>query len=146
MSNLTSILGTDLISNAPSILNANFGALNTQANATSIISSSTLTGRIIISSVAASIMSLTTASNDKAIIWARGTITGSASAGSVALIYNGTTKDALEVKQAAAADQTAFSLMYSETPGAATANVVTSVIANGSLIINNPKMLSQVIT
>lgn len=146
MANLTSILGTALISNAPSTLNGNFNALNVQANATSVIASSTLTGRIITTSTAGASLSLSTVATDQVTVWARGTISGSTSAGSVAVIYNGVTKDALEVKQAAAADQTAFSLMYSETPGAASQTVVVSVIANGNLSINNPRIIIQKIT
>lgn len=145
MANLTSILGTDLISNAPSVLNGNFDALNTsKAEATTV--TSLLSGKVQVQSVAGSSLSLTTAATDKVVVWARGTITGSASAGSVAVIYNGVTKDALEVKQAAAADQTAFYLQYSEVPGAATANIVVSVIATGALTINNPRILTEIIT
>ena len=136
MANLTSILGTTLISNSPSILTGNFQNLNLGL-------SSTLTGRIVVSSVAASILSLVTVASDQVIVWAKGTITGSASSGSVALIYDGVTKDAMAIKQAAADDQTAYSLMYSEAPGAATANVVTSIIATGALTITNPKIIIQ---
>lgn len=146
MSNLTSILGADLISVSPSIINGNFQNLNISMIATSIISSSTLTGRILTSSVAASIISLTTVANDVVRVWAKGTITGSTSSGSVALIYNGVTKDAATIKQAAAADEISFALMYAETPGAATANVVVSVVATGALVINNPKILVERIT
>ena len=146
MANLTSIIGSNLISNAPSVMTGNWQNLNIQANNTSIISSSTLTGRIIISSVAGSILSLTTAATDQVTVFSKGTVTGSGSSGSIALIYNGITKDASTVKQAAAADETTFSLMYYDAPGAATANVVTSVIATGALTIANNEIIIQKIT
>lgn len=127
-------------------MTGNWQNLNISLIATSIISSSTLTGRILTSSVAGSNLSLTTVANDMVRVWAKGTVTGSATSGSVALIYNGVTKDAMTIKHGAAADETSFALMYSEVPGAATANVVTSIIATGALVINNPRIIVERIT
>lgn len=149
MSNVTSILGTNLISNAPSVLNANFGALNSgiATSDSSIVGvRSSIASKITISSTASNTLSITTGLTDKVMVWAKGTITGSTSSGSVALIYNGVVKDASTIKQAAAADETTFALMYSETPGAATANVVASVIATGALTITNVKIITEIIT
>lgn len=146
MATLTSILGSDYISSSYGVINTNLQNLNVALIATSIISSSTLTGRIITSSVAGSNLSLTTVANDRVTVWAKGTVTGSATSGSVALIYNGITKDAATIKNGEAADEISFALMYSEVPGAATANVVTSIVATGALIINNPKIIIERIT
>lgn len=149
MATLTSILGTDLISASRAVINTNYQQLNQQVigNSASITGlSSVLSQKIQTSSVAGSILSITTTANDFVTVWAKGHITGSGSAGSVALIYNGVTKDSLSVKQAAAADQTTFALMYSEMPGAATQNIVASVIANGALTIGEVKIIAQVVT
>lgn len=144
MSNLTSILGTDYISSSYGTINTNFNQLN-QNKAESSVLTSLLSGKIQMASVAASIYSLTTAATDQVNVWARGTVRANATAASVALIYNGVIKDQLEVKIGATAETTPYSLFYSEIPGAGTHNVVTSVIANGSLVIENPKMLIQII-
>lgn len=149
MATLTSILGTDLISASRAVINTNYQQLNQQVidNTASIVGiSSIVSQKIQISSVAGTTLGLTTAATDQVTVWAKGHITGSATAGSVALIYNGVTKDAIAVKQAAAADQTGFALMYSEIPGAATQNIVASVIANGALTIGEVKIIAQVVT
>lgn len=156
MSNLTSILGSDLISDGPTTINGNFQQVNlaTVALQSSIITASVvsigitslLSSKVQVFTAASSVLTLTTGTNDKVIVWAKGTITGSASSGSVALVYNGVVKDASTVKQAATADETTFYLMYTESPGALTANIMTSVIATGALTITNNKIVAQVIT
>lgn len=149
MATLTSILGTDLISASRAVINTNYQQLNQQVigNSASIVGlSSIVSQKIQISSVAGTTLGLTTAATDAVTVWAKGHITGSNAAGSVALIYNGVTKDSLSVKQAAAADQTGFALMYSEIPGAATQNIIASVIANGALTIGEVKIIAQVVT
>lgn len=145
MANLTSILGTDLISASYPVINTNFQSLNANKAESSTLTS-LLSAKIQVASVAGSVLSLTTGSGDVVTVWMKGFITGSATAGSVALVYNGAIKDSIHVKQAAAADATSFALMYSETPGAATANITASVIANGALSYGDVKIIAQVIT
>lgn len=66
--------------------------------------------------------SLTTVAGQKVIVWAKGTQVGNASNTNISLKYNGVTKDSLTALDVSSDDQT-FSLMYTETPGAGTANI-----------------------
>lgn len=149
---LTSILGSDLISASYPTINTNFNALNVEASTLGTRVAASIAGlnasmlsQITISSVAGASLNVVTGPADRVIAWCKGTVTGSATAGSVALLYDGVIKDSMEVKQAAAADQTGFALMYAESPGAGTRTIAASVVANGSLIINNPRIIAQVI-
>jgi hypothetical protein len=140
LANLTSILSTDLISAAPSVLTGNFQNLNLSKAEASV-----LNAKVQISSVAGSAMSLTTAAGDVATVLVKGYATGSTGTSSIALIYDGTTKDATAIRQAATTDVVPFTLMYAETPGAQTASILTSVVA-GTHTLSDVKIITQVIT
>lgn len=80
--------------------------------------------------------SLTTTAGQRVIVFARGvyTTTGGGAV-SYNLTYNGVTKDTVTVQLGAGADRNVFSLMYTEIPGAATANVAISGGSELKLII-----------
>lgn len=143
---ITSILSTDLISSSRDTLNDNFNTLNVNKVETSVFSALSsvvaLKNSVSVSSVVGSVLSVTTTDDDTLLVQAKGFITGSASAGSVALLYNGAVRDSVSVKQAATADTLPFFLTYYEKPGAATANIQTSVIANGGLSIGDLKIIA----
>lgn len=65
--------------------------------------------------------SLVTTAVQRVIVWAKGTVSNNGSTAGIALKYGGTQKDVI-VTINTAVDQS-FSLMYTETPGAATANI-----------------------
>jgi len=127
MSSLTSILSTDLISDSRSRINTSFHELNNNK-----VETSTLGAKFTVSSVAGSILALTTVATDTVVVHAKGYARGSAGASSIAVLYNGVIKDSVEIKQAATADNVPFALMYAEVPGAGTHDVQTSVVAGTS--------------
>jgi hypothetical protein len=155
MSNLTSILGTDLISNAPSVLNGNFDALNHDilaGQARSSVLTASIAGlkTISVSSANGVALPLTTSAGDKVVVWAKGLITGTTNVSSVALMYNGVIKDVISLSQSADfnTNPLTFSLMYSEVPGAQSASIMTSVVSNigGTTILSNVKILTELIS
>lgn len=155
MSNLTSILSTDLVSNSRSTINDNFNALNLHVvgNSSSIVSlqsSIVAKSTITVSSVAGTILSITTQANDKVIVWVKGLMTGTTNVSSVALVYNGVIKDTIVINQSADlnTNPVAFSLMYAETPGVASASIVASVVSNigGTTILSGLKILTEIIS
>jgi hypothetical protein len=82
-------------------------------------------------------LSLTTIAGQKVIVIAKGNYSGASGADTVLLKYNGVTKDTLAIDGIDSANESnAFMLMYTETPGAATANItVTSGYTLGNIVI-----------
>lgn len=89
----------------------------------------------IISAQAAT-LAITTVANEKVIVWAKGNVTlGNGESGTITLNYDGNVKDTVVGSQGDAegyTDTYPFSLIYTETPGAATANITVSS-AGGTL-------------
>ena len=81
--------------------------------------------------------SLTTIASQKVVVWVKGTYAGNGGAAAdILLKYNTVTKDTLSVDVIDAAAPEAFSMMYTETPGAATANItVTSSYTLANVVI-----------
>lgn len=83
------------------------------------------TNSITIETTTGTTHSLTTVAGEKVIVWAKGRTV--AATGTVTLLYNGVSKDSVDWDIAASAGGPngygPFSLMYTETPGAATANI-----------------------
>lgn len=69
--------------------------------------------------------SLTTGAGQKVVVWATGEYTGTGSAETITLSYNGVSKRVLDI-QHSNTWKTNFTLMYTETPGATTANITVS--------------------
>jgi hypothetical protein len=76
--------------------------------------------------------SLTTVANQRVLVIAKGSFTGSSAANVVSLQYNGVTKDSVKMRLGSSVDNMPFTLMYTEVPGAATQNV-TLTTSVGSL-------------
>lgn len=76
--------------------------------------------------------SLTTIANQRVIVWAKGDFTGTSSDTNIELKYNTVQKDIVVVDAGSNSDNFPFALMYTETPGAATADI-TVTSSSGSL-------------
>lgn len=124
-------------------LNSNFSALNTEATATAngLVPTppndttkflrgdatwATGGSAITVITSATSTLSMTTTANQKVVVWAKGSSHPIGEGGAnytVLLKYNGTQKDSINAKGGTAVNVNPFSLMYTETPGAGTANI-----------------------
>ena len=67
--------------------------------------------------------SLTTTAGQRVMVWAKGTRTHDNSDYVVTLKYGGVTKDTVKINGSSSSDFVSFALMYTETPGAATADI-----------------------
>jgi hypothetical protein len=76
--------------------------------------------------------SLTTVAGEVVMVWAKGSYTGTSTASVISISYNAVEKDRVTIDPVNSGDKSVFSLMYTETPGAATANI-TVAISSGSL-------------
>lgn len=83
-------------------------------------------------STAAATHSLTTVASQKVLVWAKGSALSS-NITTVTLSYNGVSKDTVVVDPSSAGNKSPFALMYTETPGAATANITVTADGTGSL-------------
>lgn len=93
-----------------------------------------------ISTAATTTLSLTTIANQRVIVWAKGDVDNSFVNGdtTITLAYNGVTKDSARIHTPAANAATGtipFTLMYTETPGAATQNITVSGGQNVVIIV-----------
>lgn len=146
MTTITTIASSDLITNSRATINTNFANLNSDKIETSYIDTDTTlaansdvklasqkavkayvdansTLSIASETTAGATHSLTTTATQRVVVWAKGYVTlGGSSNATVNLKYNGVTKDSVYVATTYAGSYP-FSLMYTETPGAATANV-----------------------
>jgi hypothetical protein len=76
--------------------------------------------------------SLTTLAGQRVLVWAKGSRTADNADYTTTLSYNGVSKDSITTNGATSSDKIAFTLMYTETPGAATADI-TVTTSGGSL-------------
>lgn len=82
--------------------------------------------------------SLTTTAGQTVVVWAKGSATnGSDSTSTVLLNYNGVQKDTVSVGYPSSGGNkpSPFSLMYTETPGAATANITVTTGGTASDVV-----------
>ncbi len=86
-----------------------------------------LTGAPVIATAATTTLSLTTIASQRVIVWAKGYLNTSGTSTSVTLAYNGVTKDTVTMGIATVTNwRIPFALMYTETPGAGTHDIVVS--------------------
>jgi len=80
--------------------------------------------------------SLTTTAGQKVVVWATGDVESSNAGATVNLKYNGVTKHSVTVTAYSSGARAGFSLMYTETPGAATQNITVdgATVANVAII------------
>jgi hypothetical protein len=76
--------------------------------------------------------SLTTIADQRVVVWVKGQFTGVSTDTTVTLSYNGVSKDTVLVDPSSSGDNVPFALMYTETPGAATADI-TVTTSGGSV-------------
>ena len=145
MSTLVTIQPTDLITNSRADINGNFAALNTDKIETSVIDTdSALTANsdskvatqkavkayvdaqtllsIATATTSGATASLTTTATQRVVVFAKGNA-GESGTKTITLKYNGVTKDTLSLVGTSTGEKNPFMLMYTETPGAATANI-----------------------
>lgn len=158
MSTIATINATDVIANSRTDINTNFSNLNTDkietsyldtdtaltANSDSKIASQKATKAYIDAQTIIGLTfetttgvthSLTTVAGQKVIVWVKGVSQfQSSSANALYLKYNNVTKDTVAFTGAGSSNSlwNPFALQYTETPGAATANI-TVTADNGSL-------------
>lgn len=102
-----------------------------------------LNAKITIETTSGATHSLTTTAGQRVIVLAKGNFNpgGTVNGGNATLVYNGVTKDTSAYGQSggSSSNKYPFALMYTETPGAATANVViatsTGSVENGMIIV-----------
>ena len=165
MSTLTTIQSGDLITNSRTDINNNFSALNTDKMETSVLDTDTTLAANSDSKVATqkavkayvdanSVLSvssetttgvthsLTTDGSQRVIVWVKGNQQiASTTDHTILLKYNSVTKDTVVVNTQgfATGDSFPFSLMYTETPNAGTANITvttdTGSLANVVIIV-----------
>lgn len=151
MSTLTTIQSTDLITSSRANINDNFAALNTDKIETSVLDTDTTlaansdskvaTQKAVKAYVDANVSvpisseitastshSLTTTANQKVVVIAKGDLGNVAdiTGYTVSLKYNGVTKDTAYIQMDTDGNincTAPFALQYTETPGAATANI-----------------------
>lgn len=91
----------------------------------------------VIETTAGATHSLTTTAGQKVIVWAKSDLSTVGGATTVTLKYNGVTKDTISLD--ASGDTRSLMCMYTETPGAATANIVlatdTGSLSNTVIIV-----------
>lgn len=87
---------------------------------------------ITFETTAAATHSLTTTAGQVVAVWAKGAALSSDTS-LLTLSYNGVAKDTVAVSPSTCGNKSPFSLMYTETPGAATANITVTGNGTGSL-------------
>lgn len=168
MATITTINSGDSISSSRTVINTNFINLNNDKVETSAIDTDTtlaansdskvpsqkaikayvdanLTAPITSEVTAATTHSLTTTATQRVVVFAKGNLTnvGDTTNQTVTLKYNSVTKDSVTIAidtDGIGGLSIPFSLMYTETPGAATQNVT---IETTGATINNPVILVQ---
>jgi flagellar basal body rod protein FlgB len=78
---------------------------------------------------------LTTTAVQRVIVWAKGVMVANAGGNTVTLQYNGVTKDSQVAVASSGTHQNGFCLFYTETPGAATANITVTGAAASVVIM-----------
>ena len=156
MSTITSLNVIDTGAESRTVINTNFTNLNTDKIETSVIDtdgtlaansdSKIPTQKAVKTYVDANTFSvetttgtthaLTTVANQQVLVSAKGVVVATSTVNTVTLKYNGVTKDTVTVGGTGAGTNlnSAFSLMYTETPGAGTQNV--TVETSGGTLSN----------
>ncbi len=156
MSTITTINASDLITDSRTVINTNFSNLNTDKIETSVLDTDTAltansdakvatqkaTKAYVDANVgveseftAAATHSLTTTATQKVVVWAKGSLAKTAAGATsitISLKYNNVTKDTVVPYNENTTTNRAWALMYTETPGAATADI-TVTTDGGSL-------------
>lgn len=164
MSSITTIQATDLITDGRADINNNFTALNTDKMETSVLDTDTSLAANSDAKIpsqkavkayvdANSILtvsseftdgdthSLTTTANQRVVVMATGQLnTASSVAETLTIKYNGVTKQTIvsDIGGGWSNNIVPFSLTYTETPGAATANIV---VASSAGSVSNVKIV-----
>lgn len=102
-----------------------------------------LNDKITIETTSGTTHSLTTTANQRVIVFAKGNLNpgGGANGGDATLAYNAVTKDTVSYGTSGGSSSTRFpfTLMYTETPGAATQNITlatsTGSVSNGLIVV-----------
>lgn len=163
MSTIKTIQPTDLITGSRTDINNNFANLNNDKVETSVIDTDTTLAAnsdakipsqkairafvealsvFSIQTLTASAVTLpvTTNGNQRVIVWAKGTTTGTGgTTGTVSLNYDGVQKDKISISNENYTRS--FALMYTEIPPAGTKNI--TIGYTGSFQIDNPKIIVQ---
>lgn len=154
MATITTIDGGDQISDSRSDINTNFANLNSDKIETSAIDTDTALAAnsdakipsqkavkayidaggnpFAVETTTGTTHSLTTIAGQRVVVWVKCEHLNSSSNATITLKYNSVIKDTIALKQASSDDRLAVSLMYTETPGAATQNITVETSA-GSL-------------
>lgn len=162
MATITTINGSDYPKDSRAVINTNFANLNSDKIETSVISTdgtladnsdteipsekavktyvdATVT-QVSVESTAAATHSLTTVADQVVMVIAKGVYTGESTEQTVTLAYNGVAKDTVVIDADISSERYPFTLVYTETPGAATANI-TLTASSGT--INQPVIMVQ---
>lgn len=154
MSTITSLGAGDTGATSRGVINTNFTNLNADKIETSVLDTDgtlaansdakvatqkavktyvdTEVPSITIETGTSATYSLTTVANQRVIVWAKGRLTGAVGEEAVELKYNGVTKDT-NASLGTSITLGGFALMYTETPGAATANITLEATGGASL-------------
>lgn len=164
MSSITTIQSTDLITDSRADINTNFSNLNTDKIETSVLDTDTTLAANSDSKVATqkavkayvdanSVLtvsseftdgathSLTTTANQRVVVFATGQLhTASSLNETLTIAYNAVTKQTIvsDTGNSWSSNIVPFSLTYTETPGAATANIV---VASSAGSVSNVKIV-----
>lgn len=117
-------------------MNADIAAIVAQGAPDASISTKGINYLPIIETTTGVTHSLTTIAGEKVIVWAKGSLTDAANDRTIKLTYNGVQKDILSVDASSSGDDVPFSMMYTETPGAGTANITVISDSGGSGVLS----------
>jgi len=165
MATITTINASDFPSDSRAVINTNFTNLNTDKIETSVLDTDgtlaadsdtkvatqkavktyvdTTAAQISVERTAGATHSLTTVANQVVMVIAKGVYTGESTQQTVTLAYNGVAKDTVVIDADISSERYPFTLVYTETPGAATANITLTV---GAGSINEPVIMVQKIS
>ncbi len=159
MATITTINSGDSITGSRAVLNNNFAALNTDKLETSVVdvdttlaansdakvpSQKAIKAYVDANAIPPAVSSevtvgtthtLTTTAGQRVIVWAKGVMVANAGGNTVTLQYNGVTKDSQVAVASSGSHQNGFCLFYTETPGAATANITVTGAAASVVIM-----------
>ena len=99
-------------------------------------------GGVAIETTTGATHSLTTSAGQTVVVWAKGSFTGSSFARDITMSYGGVIKDTVVMEAAGSSDEIPFSLMYTESPSAGTANVT---VEAASATLQNVVIIVQII-
>jgi len=146
MATIVTIGASDVIANSRADLNTNFANLNSDKIETSVIDTDSALAAnsdskipsqkavkayvdaggnpFVVETTTGTTHSLVTVAGQRVVVWAKGWLSADVNSQSVTLKYNSVTKDTITIDESdTAGGKIPFSLMYTETPGAATHNI-----------------------